>query len=120
MAVLLLFSFLSSSILGASPNTGTFDDANKLYEQKQYSKALRAYEGLIRNGNISSAIFFNAGNAAFKNKQLGRAIVHYREAERFAPRDPDIQANLKFARNAAGNQERGNLAERFSRVFMLN
>jgi len=78
MKGLILFTLflgcLSQSVSGAPPSTGTFDDGNKLYEQKQYSKALRAYEGLIHQGNISSAILFNAGNAAFKSKQLGHAM----------------------------------------------
>ena len=41
----------------------------------------------------------NLGNAYFKSGQLGKAIAAYREAEQMSPRDPDVRANLRFARN---------------------
>jgi tetratricopeptide (TPR) repeat protein len=99
----------------------SFDQAGKLYEQKQYSKAFSIYEDLIHHDKISPAILFNAGNAAFKSKQIGRAIAHYREALQLAPRDPDIQANLRFARNTVENgAQTSRIADRFSRIFTLN
>ena len=48
---------------------------------------------------MSAALYFNLGNALFKSGQIGRAIVNYRLAGQLAPRDPDIRANLRFARN---------------------
>ena len=44
-------------------------------------------------------MYFNLGNARFKASQIGRAIVAYRHAAQLAPRDPDVKANLQFARN---------------------
>ena len=120
--LLCLIAFSPQFASGAdTAPTNTFNQANKLYEQKQYSKASSVYEGLIQQGSISSALLFNAGNAAFKSKQIGRAIAHYRQALRLAPRDPDIQANLRFARNTVenGSQSAG-LTDRFSKIFTLN
>jgi tetratricopeptide (TPR) repeat protein len=76
-----------------------FDQANRLYEQGKFAPAAAAYEELARGGKVSAALYFNLGNACFKSGQLGRAIANYRLAERLAPRDPDIRANLQFARN---------------------
>ena len=45
-------------------------------------------------------MLFNWGNALFKSGQLGRAIAVYRRAEALSPRDPDLRANLQFARNS--------------------
>src|SRR5262249_48343930 len=42
---------------------------------------------------------YNLGNALFKGGKIGLAILNYRRAEFLAPRDPDIAANLAFARN---------------------
>ncbi len=80
----------------------TFAQANKLYEEGKFSQAAAAYDGLLRGGHLSPAIYFNAGNAWFKAGQMGRAIYAYRRAEEMAPRDPDIRANLEIARNQAG------------------
>jgi len=43
-------------------------------------------------------LFYNLGNAYFKQGDYGRSILNYRRAERLAPRDPDIKANLVLAR----------------------
>ncbi len=76
----------------------SFDVANKLYEQGKYSEAAAAYQAVIDGGQRSVAVFFNLGNAYFKSGQTGRAIAAYRAAERLSPRDPDVRANLQFAR----------------------
>ncbi len=76
-----------------------FEAANKLYAQGEFTKAAGAYEALLQSGQASEAIYFNLGNAFFKAGQLGRAIVAYHQAERLGPRDPDLRANLQFARN---------------------
>jgi tetratricopeptide (TPR) repeat protein len=76
-----------------------FEAANKLYEEGKYAEAAASYERLLQGGQVSAALCFNLGNAAFKSSQIGRAIAAYRHAERLAPRDPDVRANLQFARN---------------------
>src|SRR5262245_5392479 len=75
-----------------------FDSANKLYEQGKYPEAASAYSQLTQNGHASAPVYFNLGNALFKSGQNGKAIAAYRQAERLSPRDPDIRANLLFAR----------------------
>jgi tetratricopeptide (TPR) repeat protein len=78
---------------------GAFDAANKLYGQNKFTEAASAYEQLLQSNRVSAATYFNLGNAWFKSGQIGRAIAAYRHAEQLAPRDPDIRANLQFARN---------------------
>src|SRR5678815_1292692 len=78
---------------------GSFDLANKLYEQGKFAEAAAAYEKLSQAGQESPALWFNLGNAYFKGGQVGRAIVAYRRAELLRPRDPDVRANLRFARH---------------------
>ena len=89
------------TVAAASPAalSDPFDSANRLYEQGKFPEAASAYEGLIRSGPVSPALYFNLGNAWFKSGQTGRAIAAYRRAERIAPRDPDLRANLQFVRN---------------------
>ncbi len=76
-----------------------FDSANRLYEQGKFSEAAGAYEALLQSGSISPALYFNLGNARYKSGDVGRAMMAYRTAERLAPRDPDVRANLQFVRN---------------------
>jgi tetratricopeptide (TPR) repeat protein len=77
----------------------SFDAANKLYEQGRFKDAAAAYQGLVKSGQSSAPIFFNLGNAFLKSGEIGKAVAAYRTAARFTPRDPDLRANLQFARN---------------------
>ena len=83
----------------AQTSSAAFDAANRLYEQGKFSEAAVAYENLVRSGQASAALYFNLGNAFFKGGQMGHAIAAYRHAEQLSPRDPDLRANLQFARN---------------------
>lgn len=96
-AVMLLVLWTANA--RAAIPTSAFDAANKLYEQAKYSEAARAYEKLTETSQASAAVYFNLGNAFFKSGQIGRALAAYHQAEQIAPRDPDLRANLQFARN---------------------
>ena len=78
-----------------------FEAANKLFEQGKFADASAGYEKLLTNGP-TAALHFNLGNARFKSGQAGKAIFHYHQALRLAPRDPDTRGNLQFARRSLG------------------
>jgi uncharacterized protein YgiM (DUF1202 family) len=59
---------------------------------------------LVDQGYADSALYYNLGNAHFKQGDYGRAILNYRRAERLAPRDPDVEANLALARAQSVDQ----------------
>lgn len=83
----------------AADVTNQFETANRLYQQGKSDEAITAYQRLLEHGVVAPALYFNLGNAYFKSGQLGRAIAAYRMAQQLSPRDPDIRANLQFARN---------------------
>jgi tetratricopeptide (TPR) repeat protein len=95
----LLLTLLVPAWARAALADPAFETANKLYEEGKFADAASAYEKLFQSGQTSVALWFNLGNALFKSGQIGRAIAAYRTAEQLAPRDPDIRANLQFARN---------------------
>ena len=85
--------------------SAAFTAANHLFEQQKYSEAAAAYETIIEQGNNSLALYYNLGNACFKSGQIGRAIAAYRHAQKLSPRDPDVEANLQFARDQVQNSK---------------
>lgn len=99
--VILLAAFMTSFHARADDAAVTFETANKSYNEGKYADAAAAYGKLIATGRVSEALYFNRGNAFFKMGQLGRAIASYRQAEFLAPRDPELRANLQFARTRA-------------------
>ncbi len=106
---------LLAGAVGARAESDSFLQANKLYEVGKYGQAAAIYENLLRAGQVSPAIYFNAGNACFKAGQVGRAIYNYRRAEQLAPRDPDIRANLGIARAQAGSSSAALPGSRWTR-----
>ncbi len=75
-----------------------YNQGNQLYARRDYEGAARAYEAALAGG-ASAAVRYNLGNALFKAGHVGRAILEYRRARYLDPRDPDIAANLEFARS---------------------
>ena len=100
--ILFLLWLLVASVwpVVAQPVT-EFEAANKLFEQGRFADAAGVYEKLLTNGP-TAALHFNLGNARFKSGQPGKAIFHYHQALRLAPRDPDVHGNLQFARRSLG------------------
>ena len=107
--------------LRAESVPGAFDTANRLYFEGKFGEAATTYGVLAQSGQISPALYFNWGNALFKSGQLGRAIAAYRQAESLAPRDPDVRANLQFARNQRqGPTLSANKSHQWLRKLTLN
>ena len=102
--LLAAFALLVAALpLRGSEPSATFQEANRLYEQQRYAEAAVVYRNLLDDGQSSVPILFNLGNAEFKAGHPGRAIAAYRMAQRLAPRDPDVRANLQFARDQVRN-----------------
>ena len=99
IALICLLAFSCQHSLAATEVETAFDNANKLYAENKFTEAAFAYEKLAATGTISPALYFNLGNAQLKARQIGRAIAAYRHADTLSPRDPDLSANLRFARN---------------------
>ncbi|MEE2708722.1 MAG: tetratricopeptide repeat protein [Gemmatimonadota bacterium] len=77
--------------------TELYRQGNAFYEREQYPEASRTYERIVQQGFHNGFVFYNLGNAHFKQNQIGRAILAYERAARLMPRDRDLQANLEIA-----------------------
>lgn len=64
-----------------------------------YREASGGFRALIDAGIRNAALEYNLGNVHFRLGELGRAIVHYRRAERLAPGDVRLARNLRYARD---------------------
>ena len=80
----------------------TFADAAKAYDENRLPDAIQGWRALVDEGQVQPETLFNLGNAYYRHGDLGEAILAYRRAQRLAPRDPDVRANLGFAAQSAG------------------
>ncbi len=83
-----------------------FRDANELAASQPerandlYHKAALRFERIVHEGNIHNGrLFYNIGNAYFRMKNIGQAILNYRRAQRYIPNDVNLQQNLAYARS---------------------
>ncbi|MEN9523584.1 MAG: hypothetical protein RL065_1961 [Bacteroidota bacterium] len=72
--------------------------ANHAYQNKNYEAAIHLYDSMLRKNIGNPELYYNAGNAYFKNHNLGMAIWCYEKANQLSPSDEEISTNLKIAR----------------------
>ncbi len=114
MRVLALILLLLAAAHPCFAQEETFLKAQEAYDDARYAEAAMLYESLLSNGVANVEVHYNLANACFKNGELPKAVWHYRKAWYGAPHDPDINANLSFALNAAGAIEpSGSFMRRF-------
>lgn len=103
---LVLFIFLVSVVFaqGTVSPTEAMRVANQNYEAGDYTEAIEIYESIVAVGVQDSTLYYNLGNAYYKQGDLGRAILNYRRAQHLAPRDVDVSTNLTIARSQTLDQ----------------
>ncbi|EQB64193.1 MAG: hypothetical protein RBG1_1C00001G1772 [candidate division Zixibacteria bacterium RBG-1] len=79
-------------------STELFQKGNRYYDSSNFKSAIQAYQQLLNRGIKDATVYYNLGNAYFRDKQLGKAILYYRKAQRLSPRDSDIATNLSYSR----------------------
>lgn len=72
--------------------------ATEAYEQGDYAQAVTLYQQIIAEHGTSSALYYNLGNAYYKQRDFAHAILQYERALLLNPSDQDIQTNLEMAR----------------------
>jgi len=69
--------------------------AAKAYNARQYQEAIAQYEKIIAGGYESYALYYNLGNAYFRNNENAQAILYYEKALKLEPNNEDIKHNIE-------------------------
>lgn len=91
-----------ASGFAASPADAPFNAANALYDKGDFKGAQTIYEGLVQSGDWSANLFYNLGNAAFRQGDKAAAFLAYERALALEPGQPEAQSNLRFLRDQTG------------------
>lgn len=75
-----------------------FDVANAAYAEGRYEEAATLYQAMI-DEQPNATLYYNLGNARFKQGELAQAILNYERALRLQPNNKDAQYNLAFAQS---------------------
>ena len=83
----------------AEPAPGLLaQQADSAYAQDNFALAERLYLESIKQDGTSSTIFYNLGNAYYRQGNLGKAIVNYERALKLDPTNADARDNLDFVK----------------------
>ena len=94
--IILSFLFLSLNCFSEDVNM-LFTKANELYRKGDFAGAGETYEKILKTGIVSSEVYFDLGNAYFKQKKTAPSILNFERALKLSPRDEDIAFNLALA-----------------------
>ena len=95
---LIILLFVSSLSFSQSSS----ELASEAYREGDFGKCIQLYEQVIAQDlhekRESAEIYYNLGNAYFRNGETAKAILNYERALLLEPGDSDIRHNLRFAR----------------------
>lgn len=75
-----------------------FDAGNTAYAAGDLAGAEAKYRAALQAGGIDADVYYNLGNVLYRQDHVAPAVLAWRRAGALAPRDPDVDANLDFAR----------------------
>ncbi len=96
-ASILAAAALFSALFAATPDE-RFREASESYRAREFAASAEGFRSLAEEGFESAAVFYNLGNAEYRRGNLGRAIAAYLRALDFAPREEDLDFNLRIVR----------------------
>ncbi len=103
--ITLMITFLVPLMTWGQDMKSLFDQANEAYNRSEYTHAIDLYQEILSTDNVSAKVYYNLGNAYFKDNQLGKSILNYERALQLDPADTDIQYNLRLARSKTVDKE---------------
>jgi len=89
--------FLFAFSAGADEAANLFQQANQQYEAGNFRQAAATYEKILAVGQANWQVYYNLGNAYYKQKKVGQAILNYERARRLNPDNEDIDFNIDLA-----------------------
>jgi len=97
MRLLIYLLLFISVFVRANTSDSLFNQANTLYQQKQYNQAIELYQNIINNNEHAWEIYYNLANAYYKTNKNTLAIYYYEKALLLYPNNSDIKNNLTLA-----------------------
>lgn len=99
--LLLVLLVQSSYAIASDTRSQIFVRAQALFDNakspEDYRSSASEFEKLLVDGFECGAVFYNIGNAYFRAGEYGRAIINFRKAKTYRPRDAYLEANLQQA-----------------------
>ena len=95
--IIAIFVILLSVNLSAQTPQELMQKGNDAYGKSDFVAAANAYEAVLAKGCTSADLYYNLGNAYYRQEEYGLAILNYERALRLKPNFRDARQNLQLA-----------------------
>jgi tetratricopeptide (TPR) repeat protein len=95
--ILIFILFLMPGLTFAVDPEITIAKANKAYADGFYDNAVELYKSVITAGYESVNLYYNLGNACYKQNDFASSILYYEKARKLDPGNEDVNFNLRIA-----------------------
>ncbi len=82
-----------------------FTKGNAEFAAGKFRAAIADYNSVVASGDWSANLFYDLGNAYFRDGDFGHAILNYERALQIDRHHPEAEANLRIARDQAHSLE---------------
>jgi tetratricopeptide (TPR) repeat protein len=97
-------------VVSPAANAATSDDPSRTgddlfakatteFQAGYFKAAITDYGAVVQSGEWSANLFYDLGNAYFRDSDFGRAILNYERALQLDRNHPEADANLRIARD---------------------
>jgi len=94
----LLFLLSCSILAGSEANVNHhYSKGKEAYRNGQFELAIQEFESILENNWVSPQLYYNLGNAYFREGKTGGAVWAYESALQIAPGHDNARYNLKLS-----------------------
>ena len=99
MKTISLFVLLTCFVCVGQSAEDLFREGNNAYNQGDYQRAITYYDSINTLGIHAPELYFNLGNAYYKQNAIGPSILNYEKSLLLDADNAQVISNLAFAQN---------------------